>query len=475
MGIDNTTQQQRIYQGWNESVPWAYLEPLTQNIPLHERDKHLRPPPPRIPDMYDIFIGISSFRDGPRCGFSLFTAFSRATYPERVHIGIVDQTQDDDAICVDEYCKLTVEAGWTECKFKDQIRVDAHDSKTSKGPTVARWQQQQLIQDEEFCLQIDAHSQFLQDWDVLMVDEWKRTENEMAVLTTYPMHYDSIGPNMTRNEHIASHLCHYNARKTASEIPIISGKEVMHDSELPQMAPLWGGCLSFSKCHAERRAQNDKHMNWVFWGEEYLRSMQLWTRGYDLYSPSRHGHVVFHNWSDDKGMKKRFSDNVTQMVTQEQHDKEVELAFNRLRLVLGLPFYGDVDALEIATYHGGHVRSVEQFLAFSGISNVDPTLDRARCEQLHWVPFAIPEIVEALLPGWTMRPPSNDDFSGASRLGLDESLLLQTHNASFAHESHLAIVVVAMVSLGLVWLVYNSVLRKGATDPNHYVQLVETR
>ncbi|KAF0718063.1 Aste57867_1941 [Aphanomyces stellatus] len=216
-------------------------------------------------------------------------------------------------------------------------------------------------------------------------------------------------------------------------------------------------------------------MNWVFWGEEYLRSMQLWTRGYDLYSPSRHGHVVFHNWSDDKGMKKRFSDNVTQMVTQEQHDKEVELAFNRLRLVLGLPFYGDVDALEIATYHGGHVRSVEQFLAFSGISNVDPTLDRARCEQLHWVPFAIPEIVEALLPGWTMRPPSNDDFSGASRLGLDESLLLQTHNASFAHESHLAIVVVAMVSLGLVWLVYNSVLRKGATDPNHYVQLVETR
>ncbi|RHY23520.1 hypothetical protein DYB32_009161 [Aphanomyces invadans] len=131
----------------------------------------------------------------------------------------------------------------------------------------------------------------------------------------------------------------------------------------------WGGCLFFNKCHADRRAPNDKHMNWVFWGEEYLRSMQLWTRGYDLYSPSKYGHVVFHNWSDDKGMKKQFWDNVTQVMTQEQHDMEAC-----------------------------------QFLKFSGISNTNPALDEFRCEQLHWVPYAVPEIIEAFLPDYTMRP-----------------------------------------------------------------------
>ncbi|RHX98011.1 hypothetical protein DYB36_012182, partial [Aphanomyces astaci] len=107
---------------------------------------------------------------------------------------------------------------------------------------------------------------------------------------------------------------------------------------------------------------------------------------------------------DDKGLKKRFSDNVTQVMTKEQHDKEEELAYNRLRMVLTLPFDGPVDAQEIDKYHGGKVRSVEQFLQFSGISNVDSNLDEYRCEQLHWVPYAVPEIIETFLPGYKMRP-----------------------------------------------------------------------
>ncbi|KAF0705062.1 hypothetical protein As57867_007131, partial [Aphanomyces stellatus] len=152
---------QRLYVESDGAFSWVDLTPASQNIPLSEGDKPLRPPPPRVPDVFDIFIGIASYRDGPRCGFTLFTIFTRAKHPHRIKIGLVDQTQDDDAICVDEYCKLVEEAGWTECKYKDQIRVDARDSKTSKGPTVARWQQQQLIRDEEFCLEIDAHSQFL--------------------------------------------------------------------------------------------------------------------------------------------------------------------------------------------------------------------------------------------------------------------------------------------------------------------------
>ncbi|RHZ18304.1 hypothetical protein DYB31_010551 [Aphanomyces astaci] len=395
---------QRIRQAWNDSVPWAYLDPVHQNVPLDVRDASLRPPPPRVPATFDIFIGIANFRDGPRCGFTLFTAFSRAKHPDRVIIGVVDQTQDDDTTCLDEYCKLAEASVWNECKFKSQVRVDARDSRESKGPTLARWQQQQLIKNEEFCLQIDSHSQFLQDWDTLMVDEWLKTDNEMAVMTSYPMNYGFMGPGHTRPDHYASHLCTYNKRHNTHDVPIIGGYLLVDDHNAPLMSALWGGCLSFSKCHAERRAPNDKHMNWVFWGEEYLRSMQLWTRGYDLYSPSKYGSVVFHNWSDDKGLKKRFSDNVTQVMTKEQHDKEEELAYNRLRMVLTLPFDGPVDAQEIDKYHGGKVRSVEQFLQFSGISNVDSNLDEYRCEQLHWVPYAVPEIIETFLPGYKMRP-----------------------------------------------------------------------
>ncbi|CAK4298718.1 unnamed protein product, partial [Aphanomyces euteiches] len=205
-----------------------------------------------------------------------------------------------------EYCKLAKASEWKKCKYKKNIRIDKHNSIQSKGPTVARWYQQQLIKDEEFCLAIDAHSQFLPDWDTKIVEEWLRTENEMAVLTSYPLDYKFMGPDLTIPERYSSHLCNYLPRRNIQKVPVIRGMMLIDDSEAPQMSTLWGGCLSFSKCHAERRAGNDKHTNWLFWGEEYLCSMLLWTRGYDLYSPSRHGHVVFHNWSNDQGpLKKR--------------------------------------------------------------------------------------------------------------------------------------------------------------------------
>ncbi|KAG9402066.1 hypothetical protein AC1031_007763 [Aphanomyces cochlioides] len=424
----------RIYKRWNKTHPWAYLTPEVQNIPLPDEDKHLRPPRPRLPDNdFTIFLGISSFRDGVRCGFTLFTAFSRATHPERLHVGLVDQSQGDDEICVEEYCKLAEASEWKECKYKDNIRVDKRNSAESKGPTVIRWRQQQLIQDEEFCLAIDAHSQFLPNWETIMVKEWLRADNEMAVMTSYPLDYSYIGKDLTIPHHYSSHLCAYNIRHEVTSIPIIGGMAMIDDSEAPQMAALWGGCLSFSKCHAERRAGNDKHMNWVFWGEEYLRSMQLWTRGYDLYSPSRHGHVVFHNWSDDKGMKKRFSDNVTQVMSKEQHDKEEKLAYNRLRSVLTLPFEGPADLTEIGKYYGGKVRTLEQYLRFSGISNIDSKLDETRCEQLHWVPYAVPEIIEDFLPGYKMR--TRDSASLEKAVGdLQQILNVSSFNQAKPHD-----------------------------------------
>ncbi|ETV97389.1 hypothetical protein H310_09723 [Aphanomyces invadans] len=247
-----------------------------------------------------------------------------------------------------------------------------------------------------------------------------------------------------------------------------------------------GGCLFFNKCHADRRAPNDKHMNWVFWGEEYLRSMQLWTRGYDLYSPSKYGHVVFHNWSDDKGMKKQFWDNVTQ------------LAYNQFRMVLTLPFKGPVDAEEIDKYHGGKVRSVQQFLKFSGISNTNPALDEFRCEQLHWVPYAVPEIIEAFLPDYTMRPipvpnETNRTTGVDGTLGHQEDIVVQRlhqlealkvpstdqlqhlreirHEIASLNQPHEDLWPLAFVWLGVisVWLVYknrrNADVAGGSTTP----------
>ncbi|OQS05024.1 GlcNac transferase [Thraustotheca clavata] len=380
-----------------------FYEPTHQNTPLDANLAHLRPPPPRIPEIHDIFIGIAAYRDGIKCGFSIWTAFYRAAHPEHVFVGVVDQTLPGDHICIEEYCKLA-QASWPGplCRFKNQIRIDARNAAESKGPTLARYQQQQLIRDEEFCMEIDAHSQFLPNWDVEIVQEWARTNNEMGVLSSYPLDFSFIEKDLSKPSTYSSHLCGYLDRGRVEDIPIIYGMHLIHDAVVPQMSALWGACLSFSKCHAEKRVPIDKHMNWVFWGEEYLRTFQLWTHGYDIYSPSRLGSVVFHNWTHEPN-KKKFTDNVTRSGDQATHDQEETLAYNRLRLLLNLPFQGDTDAKEMHIFNPPPVRTVDQFLAFTGISNVDPKQDTWTCgKQLHWVPYAVPSIVEELLPGWSM-------------------------------------------------------------------------
>jgi hypothetical protein len=43
-----------------------------------------------------------------------------------------------------------------------------------------------IVGNEEFCLQIDSHTAFTQDWDVVAKEEWHVTGNEFAVLSTAP-------------------------------------------------------------------------------------------------------------------------------------------------------------------------------------------------------------------------------------------------------------------------------------------------
>lgn len=57
----------------------------------------------------------------------------------------------------------------------------------AKGPVFARARQIEVIEDsDDFCMQIDAHSEAVENWDEMIVTEWSQTGNEFAVLTTYP-------------------------------------------------------------------------------------------------------------------------------------------------------------------------------------------------------------------------------------------------------------------------------------------------
>lgn len=64
------------------------------------------------------------------------------------------------------------------------VRMKASEA---KGPVYARAQQIRTVEkDDDFCMQIDAHTDAVQDWDDKILGEWFETQNEYAVITTYP-------------------------------------------------------------------------------------------------------------------------------------------------------------------------------------------------------------------------------------------------------------------------------------------------
>ncbi|KAF4317115.1 hypothetical protein BBO99_00005644 [Phytophthora kernoviae] len=337
---------------WDNWSNLAVLDPTVQQIPLDPTQRHLRPPPAQIPNgPFEIHVGSSVFRDGYRCGKTIFTAVLRAQHPERLRFGILEQIYDGDPRCLDEYCKMAA-AEWPndqECRYKDNIVIDTLD-------------------------------------------------NEMAVLTMYPHHtHASMIKENGDNNIINSipHLC--TVIRGGTGLTRIIGASIIENSQMPQMAALWGGGFSFSKCHAERRVLVDPHTPWLWDGEEFLRSANYWTFGYDLYSPSRLGHMLYHNYSEKP------ANFWATPIDPAKKALDMEMSENRFRMRVGMPFKGPVDALELEKYGFGNVRTFQQYLKFANVSFEGWMNDTNSCGQLHWVPYANATEVEATVGGgWTM-------------------------------------------------------------------------
>eukprot|EP00948_MAST-09A_sp_MAST-9A-sp1_P001380 g1380.t1 len=253
-----------------------------------------------------VFVGISTYRDY-RCGHTLQNLFSRAAYPSRVQVGVVDQILPGDAPCLSYYCRrveinlhldekrdihdVAHETGITKivCPFVNQIRFLPLDaSHFNFGPIVARGRQNMLIRDETFCMQCDAHSDFHPQWDSVAISSFKKTDNEMAVLSTYP---NDMKPDMTDYQWDGEYAPRIEGVDFTADPPdlprnhqagqlLIGGK---HNKPMRQR--FWGAGVSFSKCHAMINVRNDPSMKGIFDGEEYSFASRLWTSGYELFTP----------------------------------------------------------------------------------------------------------------------------------------------------------------------------------------------
>merc|ERR1711957_736793 len=146
------------------------------------------------------------------------------------------------------------------------------DARLAEGPVYARHLGDRMYRGEAFRLQVDAHVQFINDWDVRLIKQWNATKNEYAVLSTYLTDLqgsiDEKGNSLRSTRPImcntgfegpqgARYLRH---GAQPEERPRIKG--------VPMLQPFWAAGMSFSRGHLAYHVPYDCCAPQVFQGEE---------------------------------------------------------------------------------------------------------------------------------------------------------------------------------------------------------------
>eukprot|EP00934_Nitzschia_sp_Nitz4_P002501 Nitzschia sp. Nitz4//scaffold32_size149145//45702//47345//NITZ4_002872-RA/size149145-processed-gene-0.90-mRNA-1//1//CDS//3329548048//2491//frame0 len=376
-----------------------------------------------------IHMLVAAFRD-KLCARTIHNAFSRAKNPKRVFIRIIDQTQPhsdlvDDQGCWPRYCNEYNE----NCEeFAHQVRAVRVDSANSKGPTWARsklsamalWDYEHRddpseidltpIHLQDFCMQIDSHMDFSDDYDQGLIAMHHRTKNDYAVLSTYVADIDQNNQDPI----VVPNLCMVTFTSSIRNW----GTKECRGLVTPKLTnAMWGAGLSFHRCHAEVNVPVDPYLDEVFDGEEGSRGIRFFTHGYDVYTPDKvlvthdyHGHQsnpIVHTWGRGKrGKKQNEATPDQEEVVMEDHWKWMEdidaardqwhtFGSKRVNMLLsiGSTFNAtqreaeEVEQIRRSRYGLGNKRTLEQARDFTGINLLEEKMEINKCGNLLWVPY----------------------------------------------------------------------------------------
>jgi len=180
-----------------------------------------------------------------------------------------------------------VMAGCPHVKDGRVRRVKFHHY-AAKGPVYARSFIRKVLGNEEFCMQIDAATDFAQGWDDLAINQWSMTQNEYAVLSNVPLS-DKEREKNSGNSNNAEVPRQCSIKIGSEGVPlfenIADGKAV--GLQRPLLSATQSSSFAFAKCHYETNVPHDPFAVQLLETEKFPRFARLWTRGYDVYTPSR--------------------------------------------------------------------------------------------------------------------------------------------------------------------------------------------
>ena len=288
-----------------------------------------------------LFVSVASYRD-VQCKLTIQSILKSAAYPDRVVIGICEQNSEDDESCV----VSAVQNG--------QIRQISIPHTEARGPCYARYLCASLHKNEDLFIQVDSHSSFVKDWDVLLVDMVNRVPYALDsfVLTHYPIDCS--------DDSVVSEL-------TAQQVPVINECRMLDNSQMSFISSefhepntgfytsisVGGGFLVMHKSVLEQ-CPYDPDLEGVFNMEEIIQSARFFTHGINVLAPSCNLVCHKYTYEDHK---------VPWNETAPTWDKGKNGTERCFKLLEG--------KLIDETYGLGTERTIDEFWAYTGIDYVN--------------------------------------------------------------------------------------------------------
>lgn len=230
--------------------------------------------------MSSIFVQISSFND-PELYKTIEDCINKTSKKNEVFFGLHECYIDNK----------------TELPFNN-ISIKYSKAPENLGIGCGRNIANKFYNGEDYYLQVDAHSRFFQDWDLLLINDLEKYKSVGmdCVLTTYPMRYwyeDGVEQRESGN--------------SVTSIKIVKNKEEFTSKRMLVQEAFWE---TRSRCSESTSGgfvfgsgeiSKIEHHPGIFFGEEALRAACFYTNGYNLMLPEKN--VIYHLYGSDTDRK----------------------------------------------------------------------------------------------------------------------------------------------------------------------------
>lgn len=357
---------------------------------------------PRARKDKSVFVSLGTYRD-PYCPMTLKSLYAQAANPERLFVGLLQQNcfekrcrtgvlkggkvedMDTDMNCYTEFCNSPEGKRSNACNT-GQVRLFNVNESESLGPYMARYMGAKFYRGENYYLQIDSHSEFVQAWDTKLIRMMEEAEAEKPVISCYP-------PDSTAawQDTIGYRMCDSEFAHAQIEWQIIRlGTSLPFDRSIParpKYAPFVAAGFFFAQGDFLHEVPFDPLLPWIFMGEEISMSARLWTAGYDIFSPTTN--VLNHYYV--RRHYPKFWESVNRFFKRPIHNNLVELVLKRVKSMLEYPeskaeLVNPSSVLyRLEEWSMGSARSFKQYMSMVGIDTLHKRVTRNMwCHEGRW-------------------------------------------------------------------------------------------